>query len=272
MALPDNPTIPAAKPLQPVLFLGHGSPMNAIEDNAWSRAWKALGTSLPRPKAILSVSAHWWTRGVRITAQENPPTIHDFGGFPQELFEVEYPAKGSAELVARIARILPAARGVSDWGLDHGTWSVLVHLFPQADVPVVQLSLDAESSPSAFVELGKALAPLRAEGVLIVGSGSITHNLSDSIGRMMGRVQGDAGWARRFDEAVAAATEARDRPLLESLHATADGRKSHPTPDHWFPYLVAWGATSASDTVRWPVVGMDMESMSMRAARWDAAA
>ena len=272
MATPENRSTPAAKPLQPVLFLGHGSPMNAIEDNPWSRGWKALGGTLGKPKAILSISAHWWTRGVRLTAQDTPPTIHDFGGFPQELFEVEYPAKGSAELVARIARILPAARGVSDWGLDHGTWSVLVHLFPDADIPVVQLSLDAESSPSAFVELGKALRPLRGEGVLIVGSGSITHNLADSIGRMSGRVRGDAEWARRFDGAVVAATEARDRSLLESLHATADGRRSHPTPDHWFPYLVAWGATSPSDTVKWPVVGMDMESMSMRAARWDATA
>lgn len=246
--------------------------MNAIEDNPWSRGWKTLGASLARPKAILSVSAHWWTRGIRLTEQIDPPTIHDFGGFPDELFRVEYPAKGSPALVARVAELVPKAQGVPEWGLDHGTWSVLIHLFPLHDVPVVQLSLDAQSSPSDFVELGKAISPLRSEGVLIVASGSITHNLADAMGRMMGRTKGDADWARRFDAAVVACTESRDRTGLEGLHATPDGRKSHPTPDHWFPYLVAWGATTDRDAVRWPVEGMDMESMSMRAARWDAIA
>lgn len=272
MVVPEASQSRLTPSLQPVLFVGHGSPMNAIEDNAWSRAWKGLGLSLERPKAILSVSAHWWTRGIRLTNQEKPPTIHDFGGFPSELFEVEYPASGATDLVARVSELVPKARGVSDWGLDHGTWSVLVHLFPDADVPVVQLSLDATANPSDFVELGKVLAPLRREGILILGSGSITHNLPDAMGRMMGRVKSDPAWARRFDAAVVAKTEARDREGLEGLHETPDGRLSHPTPDHWFPYLVAWGATTPDDKVSWPVEGMDMESMSMRAARWDAIA
>lgn len=272
MVVQESSQPPSSKTVQPVLFVGHGSPMNAIEDNSWSRGWKSLGRSLVRPKAILSVSAHWWTRGLRLTDQEAPPTIHDFGGFPRELSEVEYPAKGSSELVARVTQLVPAARGVSDWGLDHGTWSVLVHLFPKADIPVVQLSLDAQSSPSDFVELGESIAPLRAEGILIVGSGSITHNLPDAFGRMSGRGTSDPDWARRFDAVVVEHTRTRDRAGLEGLHATPDGRLSHPTPDHWFPYLVAWGATTSDDTLSWPLEGMDMGSMSMRAARWDASA
>jgi len=253
----------------PVIFVGHGSPMNAIEDNSWSRAWKDLGKALPRPKAILSISAHWWTRGSFVTVQEAPETIHDFGGFPQQLFDVEYPAAGSPELARRVAELVPEVKAVRDWGLDHGTWSVLVHLYPEADVPVVQLSLDATLGPAGFATLGQKLSPLREEGILIVASGSLTHNLPDAFARMRGGRNDRADWAVRFDETVARATESRDEDVLFSVHETVDGRKAHPTPDHWFPYLVAYGATSEVDRVSWPVEGLDMGSMSMRAARWD---
>lgn len=253
----------------PVLFVGHGSPMNAIEDNAWSRAWRGLGESLPRPRSVLAVSAHWWTRGTRVTAQAVPETIHDFGGFPQELFEVQYPAPGAPDLARRVAELAPEATVVEDWGLDHGTWSVLVHLLPEADVPVAQLSLDAGLGPAEFASLGRKLSALRDEGVLILGSGSVTHNLQDAFARLRGARSGPADWAGRFDAETARATDARDEAALFALHATPDGRIAHPAPDHWFPYLVAWGATTERDAVSWPVEGMDMGSMSMRSARWD---
>src|SRR6185503_382808 len=158
----------------PVLFIGHGSPMNAIEDNTWSRGFRALGALLPRPKAILSISAHWYRPGTFLTGNAHPQTIHDFGGFPDELFQMQYPAPGDSALANRVVRLLGAERvGVrDDWGLDHGTWSVLHHLRPAADVPVVQLSLDTQLPPSAHVDIARALAPLRDEGVLIMGSGN----------------------------------------------------------------------------------------------------
>jgi 4,5-DOPA dioxygenase extradiol len=162
----------------PVLFVGHGSPMNAIEDNAWSRGFRKLGELLPQPKAILSVSAHWYVPGTFLTGDERPRTIHDFGGFPRELYEQQYPAPGSVELAQRVSRLV--GRGASlrtDWGLDHGTWSVLKYLRPEADVPVVQLSIDGRLPPEGHLAIGRALTPLREEGVLILGSGNVTHNL-----------------------------------------------------------------------------------------------
>src|SRR5262245_60987544 len=162
----------------PVLFVGHGSPMNAIEDNPWSRAFRALGEQLPRPRAVLCVSAHWYTPGTFLTDNARPETIHDFGGFPRELHEVQYPAPGAPDLARRISQLLAAhaASPRSDWGLDHGTWSVLVHLLPAADIPVLQLSIDGRLPPARHIEIGKALAPLREEGVLVLGSGNVVHN------------------------------------------------------------------------------------------------
>ena len=166
-------------PLMPVLFVGHGSPMNAIEDNEFSQTWQQLGASLPRPQAILCVSAHWETRGTYLTAMPNPRTIHDFGGFPRELFEVQYPAAGMPELATEIKEHAKTDIGLdhSEWGFDHGAWSVMRHIYPKADIPMLQLSIDHFQQPEYHYALAKELAFLRSRGVLIVGSGNIVHNL-----------------------------------------------------------------------------------------------
>ena len=163
----------------PAVFFGHGNPMNALQKNAWTSAWAALGAALPRPKAILSVSAHWYLPATAVTAISRPRTIHDFGGFPPELYQVQYAAPGSAELAARVAQLLAPLEVAMDrsWGLDHGTWSVLTHAYPQADVPVVQLSIDDSKPARWHYELAGKLAPLRDEGVMIMGSGNMIHNL-----------------------------------------------------------------------------------------------
>ncbi len=183
----------------PVLFLGHGSPMNAIEDNEFSRGWEAAAKTLPKPTAIVCVSAHWETMGSAVTAMPKPRTIHDFGGFPRRLYEMEYPAPGSPELAGRIAGLVKSTPVKADqaWGLDHGTWSVLCRMYPQADIPVVQLSLDRSHEPSFNYQLGKELAELRHEGVLITGSGNIVHNL-----RLMVFAEGAYDWAVDYDARV----------------------------------------------------------------------
>ncbi len=250
----------------PCVFVGHGSPMNAIEDNPWSRGFRSLGESLPRPRAILSVSAHWFVDGVHLTGDEHPRTIHDFGGFPEELSRVQYPAPGDPPLAKRAARLLGAwdASVSTDWGLDHGTWSVLRHMAPAADVPVVQLSIDARLPGRDHLVIGRALAPLRGEGVLLLGSGNIVHDLGDAFGRMR---TGDAStppWAGRFDASIARALEQHDADFLARALETPDGRRAHPTPDHYLPLLYAAGASEADDRVRFPVVGFDWGSLSMR--------
>lgn len=247
----------------PVLFIGHGSPMNAIEENRWSQGFRSLGSLLPEPKAILSVSAHWFVAGTYTTGMEKPQTIHDFGGFPQELYEMQYPAPGEPKLAERVAQML-GANVAADWGLDHGTWSVLHHLRPKADVPVVQLSIDGRIPPMAHVEMGRALAPLRDEGVLIIGSGNLTHNLRHAFTSFQ---RGDAStpeWAARFDTEAAAAAEKHDQAALARVVTEPHGRMSHPSPDHYYPLLYAAGAASAKDGVRFPISGFDMGSLSMR--------
>ena len=233
----------------PALFIGHGTPMNALEDNEYTRIWRELGRRLPRPKAILAVSAHWETRGTAVTAVARPPTIHDFGGFPQALFDMQYPAPGSAELVERVKALLapkPVA-SAQDWGLDHGTWSVLVHVFPEADVPVIQLSIDATKPPSYHLELGKRLGALRDQGVLVLGSGNIVHNLRRADFGL------DTGydWAVRFDAAVRARIEAGDHAeLADWSELGPDARLAVPTPEHYLPLLYALGAQQPGDDVR----------------------
>jgi len=254
----------------PVLFVGHGSPMNAIEDNTWSRAFRALGDALPEPRAILAISAHWFVTGTWLTANQRPTTIHDFGGFPMELYEIRYPANGDLELAKRVCLLLADWRaGLSeDWGLDHGTWSVLRHLRPAADVPVVQLSLDARLPPAGHLAIGRALAPLRREGVLLMGSGNVVHNLADAFGRMR---RGDAStpeWASRFDADAARAIEQRDHEFLATAPASDVGRRAHPTLDHYLPLLYAAGASDETDSVEYPVLGFDMGSLSMRTVVW----
>ena len=189
--------------LMPAVFFGHGNPMNALSRNQYTEAWAAIGASLPRPKAILCISAHWYIQDAAVTVSTAPKTIHDFGGFPRELFEVQYPAPGDPELAARVQSLLAPLPVRSDegWGLDHGTWSVLCHVYPKADVPVVQLSIDENQPPSLHYDIGQRLAPLREEGILIIGSGNLVHNLTPMHGdstrwnRMNGRCRSSGGYA-----------------------------------------------------------------------------
>jgi 4,5-DOPA dioxygenase extradiol len=250
----------------PVLFIGHGSPMNAIEDNAWSRGFQELATLLPAPRAILSVSAHWFVRGTFTTGNARPETIHDFGGFPDELFRMQYPAPGDTDLATRIVGLLGAfgATVRTDWGLDHGTWTVLHYLRPKADVPVVQLSIDGTAPPAAHLEIGRALAPLRDEGVLVMGSGNVTHNLRHAFANFRSGDRTTPDWASRFDHDVAAASEQHDGAFLARALDSDAGRMSHPTPDHYFPLLYSVGASDPKDAVRFPVTGFDAGSLSMR--------
>ena len=254
---------------QPALFLGHGSPMNAIEDNQWSRAFRALGERLPRPRAILSISAHWFVSGTHVTANAYPKTIHDFGGFPRELYDVQYPAPGDPDLARRVVDLLGSSASLADdWGLDHGTWSVLLHLFPQADIPVVQLSLDYRLPPAEHLALARKLLPLREEGILILGSGNIVHNLRYAF---TAYTRGDLStppWATEFDAIAAAAMQARDGEALVWAVATEKGRMAHPTLDHYLPILYVLGCVDPGDELTFPVEGFDMGSLSMRAGMY----
>lgn len=233
----------------PVLFLGHGSPMNAIEDNAWRRGWGEIARRLPRPKAILCVSAHWETVGSpAVSASPAPPTIHDFGGFPQALFDVRYDAPGDPALAARVGGLLAPDPVVQHptRGLDHGAWSVLLPMYPDAEVPIVQLSLD-RSKPNAWHhEAGRRLAPLRDEGVLIVGSGDIVHNLRDVNWR--GRETPE--WAPRFNARAKALIEAHDhQPLIDWQGLGPDAAMSVNTAEHYLPLLYTLGAGHADEPV-----------------------
>jgi 4,5-DOPA dioxygenase extradiol len=251
----------------PVLFIGHGSPMNAIEDNTWSQAFRALGAELPQPRAILAVSAHWFVPGTFLTVNEQPETIHDFGGFPRALYQMQYPAPGSPDLARHVVRLIDEkrARLRDDWGIDHGTWSVLVHMRPAADCPVVQLSIDERAKPVRHLEIGRALRPLRDEGVLVMASGNITHNLRHAMTAWHSGETATPQWASRFDADIAAATTAHDDEGLARALDSETGRMSHPTPDHYLPLLYAAGAADQNDPVRFPITGFDLASLSMRA-------
>jgi 4,5-DOPA dioxygenase extradiol len=251
----------------PVLFIGHGNPMNAITDTPYGRAWQALGAAIPKPRAILCVSAHWYVDGTHVTSNASPRTIHDFGGFPRPLFEVQYPARGDDALATRIATLLAAheASPSDTWGLDHGTWSVLVHLRPDADVPVLQLSIDRRAPAATHLAIGRALAPLRQQGILILGSGNITHNLGHA---MRSRGEATPAWASEVDTVIARAVTDHDSAPLTRLLDTDAGRMSHPTPDHYFPLLYAVGAATERDAVSFPVTGFDLGSLSMRSIRF----
>ena len=287
-----------SKNRMPVLFAAHGSPMNALEDGPFPRALNAWRNRLPRPQAILCVSAHWYThpnsyesqaepapgyerdpfnfvpglgapgfeigkgygKGTFVQASKKPKTIHDFGGFPQALFDVQYPAPGHPELAKRTAQLLGVPT-TEDWGLDHGTWSVLVHLFPEADVPVFQVSLDASLQPREHLELGKKLAALRDEGVLILGSGNLVHNL----GRIDWNKKAPAEpWALTFDEAVAKSISDRSDDALVDYRTLPGARESVPTPDHYLPLLYCLGASDAKDARSFPIEGFEHASISQR--------
>jgi 4,5-DOPA dioxygenase extradiol len=253
----------------PVLFVGHGSPMNAIEDNTWSAGFRALGEALPPAKAILAISAHWYVPGTFLTAESRPKTIHDFGGFPPQLYEIEYPARGSTELATRVSKMLERAELRTDWGLDHGTWSVLLHMRPKADCPVVQLSIDHRLKPEAHLAIGRALAPLRDQGVLILASGNITHNLRHAMRAFREGGHPDRPtWATDFDHHIVHALEQRDHELLARALDDDIGRLAHPSPDHYYPLLYAAGAAEEKDRVTFPIEGFDLGSISMRAVRF----
>jgi 4,5-DOPA dioxygenase extradiol len=254
----------------PALFVGHGSPMNAIEDNRWSRALRDLAGSLPRPRAILAVSAHWYVDATLTTADERPETLHDFGGFPDALYRLRYDPPGAPEVAQRVMSLLEA-HGLhptrsAEAGLDHGTWSVLVHLRPAADVPVVQLSVNAALRPAEHLALGRALAPLRDEGVLVLGSGNVTHDLRHAFGAWRRGDDRTPEWAHAFDAAVARALAEGDAEALARALSTEEGRRSHPTPDHYLPLLYVAGAARPDEPVTFPVEGFDMASLSMRSA------
>jgi 4,5-DOPA dioxygenase extradiol len=254
--------------MMPVIFFGHGNPLNALLQNGYTEAWGAIGRAIPRPKAILSISAHWYIPGVAVTSMERPRTIHDFGGFPRELYEVDYPAPGSPELAARVRELLaPVDVGLDEqWGLDHGTWSVLVHVFPEADIPVVQLSIDETKAPQFHYDLAKRLAPLRDEGVLVIGSGNLVHNLhSYAWGR---RDAEPFDWALRFEEKARELMLAGShRPLIEYETLGRDAMLSAPTPDHYMPLVYILGLLRDGDGVTFPVEGFDGGSISMTTVR-----
>jgi 4,5-DOPA dioxygenase extradiol len=229
----------------PAAFLGHGNPMNALQDNRYTRAWRAFGDAVPRPRAILVISAHWYINATAVTAMPRPRTIHDFYGFPQPLFEVDYPAPGMPELAEEISdAVHPTWLGsdVDSWGIDHGTWSVLVHAFPAADIPVVQLSINADKHYDYHLALGAKLAPLRERGVLVVGSGNVVHNLRGMDWKL---TDGGYDWARRFDDAAREAMVG-DPVDVTGLDAHHDFRRAVPTPDHFLPLLYLAGLADAA--------------------------
>ncbi|WP_133622702.1 4,5-DOPA dioxygenase extradiol [Erwinia sp. LJJL01] len=249
----------------PALFLGHGSPMNVLEENIYTETWRELGKTLPRPKAIIAVSAHWYTRGTAVTAMEKPRTIHDFGGFPQALFDTHYPAPGSPALAQQVADALaPVAVELDrEWGFDHGSWGVLIKMYPDADIPVVQLSVDGTKPPAYHFELGRKLAALREQGIMIVASGNVVHNL-----RMV-RWGGDAAaypWAESFNQYVRDNLnwegESAQHPLVNFMQHEG-AALSNPTPEHYLPLLYVLGARAAGEAIAIPVDGIVMGSLSM---------
>lgn len=261
----------APTPLMPCLFVGHGSPMNALEDNRYTRGWRDLAASCPAPRGIVAVSAHWYTRGCAVTIQARPRTIHDFGGFPPALHAVSYPAPGDPALAARVAQCLAPAPVASstDWGLDHGTWSVLVHMYPHADVPVVQLSLDATQPGSVHLEYGRRLSVLREEGILIIGSGNIVHNLSRADWRPGAQPQ---PWATRYEALVAdALARGDDEALLDPTVHGEDARLSVPTAEHYLPLLYAAGARRPGEQAQLSLRDVLLGSISMTCAGYGLA-
>ena len=249
----------------PTIFFGHGNPMNAILQNTYTEGWRAIGKRVGKPRAVLSISAHWYVPGVALTGG-TPRTIHDFGGFPRELFECDYPAPGAPFLVTRVQDLLaPECGDVSvdeSWGLDHGTWAVLCHVFPDADVPVVQLSID-ETQPTSFhYALGQRLRPLRDEGVLVVGSGDIVHNLHTYAWGSHPAQPYD--WALRFEaRARELILEGNHAPLIDYESLGRDAVLSVPTPEHYLPLLYVLGISDRGEKVTFPVEGIDGGSVSM---------
>lgn len=248
----------------PSVFVGHGNPMNALQQNAFTDGWRRLAASMAKPRAILAISAHWYLPLTAVTISRTPRTIHDFGGFPAELFRVRYPAPGDEWLAGRVRALLHPRKVEFDagWGLDHGTWSVLCHAYPDADVPVVQLSINSAHPPSLHFELGRQLAPLRSEGVLIMGSGNIVHNLEAyAWGR---HVPDPYDWAARFEKSARQSMLSGDfTPLINYEDLGRDAQLAVPTPEHFLPLLYVLGTQRPSETPAFPLSGFDGGSISM---------
>ncbi len=232
----------------PVLFIGHGSPMNAIEDNEFTRIWVSIGENLPKPKAILSISAHWYTDGVRICDELHPKQIYDMYGFPRELYELKYPTLGSPEFAHITMDVLHREVTIDNsWGIDHGTWSVLCHMFPKADIPVYQLSIDRRLGPEEHYKLGQELCSLREQGVLILGSGNVVHNLA----KINWELEGGYPWAEEFDHYIKEAIlEGKHQKVIHYEQSGEACKMAFFTPEHYYPLLYVLGATEQSDTVK----------------------
>jgi 4,5-DOPA dioxygenase extradiol len=251
------------KPM-PAIYFCHCNPMNALFENDYTRGWAALGAQIPRPRAVLCVSAHWYLPGTLVTAMASPRTIHDFGGFPRRLYEVSYPAPGDPQLARRVQELLaPLEVGLDErWGLDHGTWSVLTHVFPQADLPVVQLSIDETRPAAVHFELGRRLDALRDEGILVIGSGNLVHNLH-TYAWGKGSVE-PYDWALRFEQqARGMILTGQIGPLIEYESLGRDALLSVPTPDHYLPLLYILALRRDDEPIAFPVVGFDGGSISM---------
>lgn len=246
----------------PTLFIGHGSPMNTLEHNAYTDAWRALGKELPRPRAILVISAHWFIGSTVVTAMPSPRTIHDFYGFPQELFDVQYPAPGSPELAEEVAELAKpdwVGADIDQWGLDHGTWSVLKHMYPDADIPVVQLSINSQKPMEYHLQLGVRLAELRKRGILILASGNVVHNLRAMDWR---NPDGSFDWASRFDQAAEELITSAPGDVLKLLEHP-DYARAAPTPDHFIPLLYTAGLAAEDGSLDPFIKGVTMGSISM---------
>ncbi len=250
----------------PALFLAHGNPMNALADNKFTRSLSELAADLPRPEAVLVVSAHWLTRGTRVLSAAKPRTIHDFGGFPAELYEVDYPAAGSPGHAGRVCEFLPEAHADDTWGLDHASWSVLRHMWPEADVPIFELSLDVSAPPATHWELGRRLAGLRDEGVLVVGSGNIVHSFAGISWEPDAPAR---AWAEEFDAWIADALVRGDSEALVGYDSAGTmARLSVPTNEHYVPLLYAAAMREEGDAIAFTHSGIEMGSMSMRCVRF----
>jgi 4,5-DOPA dioxygenase extradiol len=254
----------------PVLFAGHGSPMNAIEETQFGNALRQLGSALPAPQSILMISAHWQTVGPQVVASPRPRIIHDFYGFPKALFDFDYPVAGAPALAHRIRELAPSVHLTEEWGLDHGSWSVLAHLFPKAEIPVTQLSLNQSFSYAQHFEFAKSLRALRDENVLIVASGNIIHNL-----RLLQQTHSlteAPEWAQAFDRDVAEAVLARDFEKLVNFEKAwpKEAALAVPTPEHYVPLLYAAALAGNDDDVSFPLTGFQMGAISMRSVLWQA--
>jgi 4,5-DOPA dioxygenase extradiol len=250
----------------PLLFVGHGNPMNAIEATPYAAAWEAMGKTLPKPRAILCISAHWETMGTMVTAMPQPPTIHDFFGFPDNLYQITYGAPGSPELAAEVQQLISATSVAADlrWGLDHGAWSVLRRLFPAADIPIVQLSLDRRATPQQHIDIAGQLLPLRQRGVLIVGSGNLVHNLQ----LIRWQEPTPYPWAEEFDQLVRQLILAGDLARLANYRELGDAaRRSIPTNEHYLPALYPLALRQPEEEVTFFAEGIDLGSISMRSFR-----